>query len=134
MVNFRTETARYSLDIDLTLWYKIISEGHIIFLQLFLIDKHKHMFYTYFCKKKKPTASSVLAHLHNRLFQTHTYKLIVQNGLEFETQQICYAELLLHIFFRSSQVKSSISAISFQIIKQNNYIWAISSVGRALDF
>ena len=41
------------------------------------IDKNEQMFYYYFCqqhKKKKPITSQMLAHLHDRLFQIHTYK------------------------------------------------------------
>ena len=41
----------------------------------------------------------MLAHLHDRPFQTHTYKFVAQNEHEFETQQKRYAILLLHILF-----------------------------------
>ena len=66
------------------------------------IDKIKQMFYYYFVdiNKKKSITSPVLAHLNDRLFHIHTYKFIVQNGLEFETQQKRYAILLLHINFK----------------------------------
>ena len=58
-------------------------------------------------KKKKPIASLVLAYLHDRLFQIHTYKFVVQNGLELETQQKRYAILLLHINFKLVKINQA---------------------------
>ena len=50
--------------------------------------------------KEKPILSSGVGAPTQIDFSTHTYKFIVQKGLEFETQQKRHAILLLHINFK----------------------------------
>ena len=55
----------------------------------FPIDKYEQMFYYYSCKKEKAYPFKWCWRTYSdRLFHIHTYKFIVQNGLEFETQPI----------------------------------------------
>ena len=79
-----------------------------IFWEIYTVDKYKHMFYHIIMdtKKRKSSYRCWRTIMIRKTFSTHTYKFVVQKGLEFETQQKrcditveCYALSLLHILF-----------------------------------